>query len=486
MEVIKIVTVTKRIKKGKSSNLVQELKKKFKECADLVVRPITDKKSENLDIYIFYFNNLVNIEIVDIDILRPICTNLKNLKNKKDLHDFIISGNVYHAEISSLSNINEICDKLYDGNFVIVCEDEAYIFDAKKYEKRSIGDASVEASVKGAKDSFIEIAATNLSLVRRRIRSNKFKSEQFEVGSEAKVKIYMVYMEGVVNDEVLSNVREKINIIQVNAITSPSAFEENICERNKSIFPQLEYTERPDKFCSCIIEGKVGIFVDGIPIGYIAPGLFNMLMQDPEEYSISPTMANIKRLLRYIALFISLLLAGFYVAITTFHPEMLPTKLVMSIVRSKQDVPFQTYTEVIIMLIAFEMILEAGARLPKNIGQTISIIGGLIIGDAAVVAKLVSPAVVVVVAAVGVSGFIIPNQDLTNAIRICRFGLVILASIAGFFGLSFGIAMVLLYLASYESFGHPYMKPFVAGNYNQMTKDTFIRGSLNNKKKIWW
>jgi len=141
---------------------------------------------------------------------------------------------------------------------------------------------------------------------------------------------------------------------------------------------------------------------------------------------------------------------------------------------------------VLIMLIAFEMILEAGARLPKNIGQTVSIIGGLIIGDAAVNAKLVSPAVVVVVAAVGLAGFIIPNQDLTNAIRISRFLLVLLASVAGFFGLSFGIAMILLYLASFESFGHPYMKPFVAGDYNQMYKDTVVRGSLVRKKKAWW
>jgi len=472
------------LKEKLQPKLADKIKKCFENCIDLSNRTIGDKS--NVEFEIFYFNNLVNTDLIDENILKPICSNLINIKNYNDLDKFIQNGLVYHTDIKRETKDEQILESLYDGCFVIVCLDFAYIFDAKKFEKRSIGDASTEAAVKNAKDAFIEIAATNLSVVRRRIKSNRFKSEEFTVGTDAKTKIYVVYMEGIVNESVLNNVKEKITKIDVSAITSPAVFEENLCDRNESIFPQVQYTERPDKFCSCVIEGKVGIFVDGLPIGYIAPALFNMLMQDPEEYSISPTMAGVKRFLRYVALIITLLLSGFYVAVTTFHPEMLPTKLIMSIVRSKQDVPFQTYTEVLIMLVAFEMILEAGARLPKNIGQTVSIIGGLIIGDAAVNAKLVSPAVVVIVAAVGLAGFIIPNQDLTNAVRISRFLLVILASIAGFFGLSFGIAMLMLYLASFESFGYPYMKPFIAGDYNQMTKDTVIRGSLVRKKKAWW
>lgn len=472
----------KKLKK----DLIDSLNDKFKNCADFVERNLVNTNSSAIKIYIMYFNNLVDVGLIDENVLRPICNNISNFKAEEDVENFINSGMLYHTEIKRQTDTDEICQAIYDGNLAVVCSNFAYVFDVKKFEKRSIGDASTEASIKSARDSFIEVAATNLSLARRRIKTNNFKSEEFVVGEESKTKIYVVYMEGVANKQVLDNVIERIKKIDVCAITSPSMFEENICERANSIFPQLQYTERPDKFCSCIVEGKIGIFVDGLPIGYIAPALFNMLMQDPEEYSISPAMATVKRVLRYIAIAISLTLAGFYVAITTFHSEMLPTKLIISIVRSKQDVPFQAYTEVIIMLIAFEMILEAGARLPKNIGQTISIIGGLIIGDAAVEAKLVSPAVVVIVAAVGVCGFIIPNQDLTNAVRICRFLLVILSSIAGFFGLSFGIAMVLLYLASFESFGYPYMKPFVAGEFNQVSKDTFTRGSLFHKKKIWW
>lgn len=472
----------KKLKK----DLIDSLNDKFKNCADFVERNLVNTNSSAIKIYIMYFNNLVDVGLIDENVLRPICNNISNFKAEEDVENFINSGMLYHTEIKRQTDTDEICQAIYDGNLAVVCSNFAYVFDVKKFEKRSIGDASTEASVKSARDSFIEVAATNLSLARRRIKTNNFKSEEFVVGEESKTKIYVVYMEGVANKQVLDNVIERIKKIDVCAITSPSMFEENICERANSIFPQLQYAERPDKFCSCIVEGKIGIFVDGLPIGYIAPALFNMLMQDPEEYSISSAMATAKRVLRYIAIAISLTLAGFYVAITTFHSEMLPTKLIISIVRSKQDVPFQTYTEVIIMLIAFEMILEAGARLPKNIGQTISIIGGLIIGDAAVEAKLVSPAVVVIVAAVGVCGFIIPNQDLTNAVRICRFLLVILSSIAGFFGLSFGIAMVLLYLASFESFGYPYMKPFVAGEFNQVSKDTFTRGSLFHKKKIWW
>lgn len=467
-------------------NLVEKIKLKFENCVDFVDRKIIQGDSKSIIMHIMYFNNLVDVGIIDESILHPIALEIQNFKNEKDFENFVNKGQLYHAEIKKESRVENICDSLYNGNMAIVCKDFGYIFDVKKFEKRSIGDASTEASIKSARDSFIEVAATNLSLARRRIKSSDFKAEEFDVGVQSKTKVYVAYMDDVVNKEVLNNVKERIKNIDVSAITSPSMFEENVCERPNSIFPQIEYTERPDKFCSCIIEGKVGIFVDGLPIGYIAPALFNMLMQDSEEYSISPVMATVKRLLRYIAIVLSLTLASFYVAITTFHSEMLPTKLVMSIVRSKQDVPFQTYTEVIIMLIVFEMILEAGARLPKNIGQTISIIGGLVIGDAAVQAKLVSPAVVVIVAAVGVCGFIIPNQDLTNAIRISRFLLVVLSSIAGFLGLSFGILLFLLYLASFESFGYPYMKPFVTGNVKQIPKDTFTRGSLYHKKKIWW
>lgn len=475
-----------RLKQKLELSLIIKVKEKFKGCVDFVDRSIAKDSQKLINLHIMYFNNLVDVSLIDENILKPISEVMSNFKEEKDFEIFVNEGLLYHTEINKETDCDKICTALYDGNLAIVCTGFAYIFDVKKFEKRSIGDASTEASIKSARDSFIEVAATNLSLARRRIKSNKFKSEEFSVGNEAKTKIYVVYMEGVVNEDVLAHVKEKIQKIDVSAITSPAMFEENVCERPNSIFPELQYTERPDKFCSCIIEGKVGIFVDGLPIAYIAPALFNMLMQDSEEYSISPAMAGVKRVLRYIAIIISLTLAGFYVAITTFHSEMLPTKLVMSIVRSKQDVPFQTYTEVIIMLIVFEMILEAGARLPKNIGQTISIIGGLVIGDAAVQAKLVSPAVVVIVAAVGVSGFIIPNQDLTNAIRICRFLLVILSSIAGFLGLSFGLVLFLLYLASFESFGHPYMKPFVAGNASQITKDTFLRGSLFKKKRTWW
>lgn len=474
------------LKQKLKNSLIIKIKDKFESCVDFVDRSIAFDTKKCIDLHIMYFNNLVDISLIDENILKPISEAMPSFKEEKDFETFVMEGMLYHTEIKKECDCDKICSAIYDGDFVVVCTDFAYIFDAKKFEKRSIGDASTEASIKSARDSFIEVASTNLSLARRRIKSNKFKTEEFSVGNVSKTKVYVVYMEDTVNTEVLANVKEKIQNIDVSAITSPAMFEENVCERPNSIFPELQYTERPDKFCSCIIEGKVGIFVDGLPIAYIAPALFNMLMQDSEEYSISPAMATVKRMLRYIAIVISLTFAGFYVAITTFHSEMLPTKLISSIVRSKQDVPFQTYTEVIIMLIVFEMILEAGARLPKNIGQTISIIGGLVIGDAAVQAKLVSPAVVVIVATVGLSGFIIPNQDLTNAIRICRFLLVILSSIAGFLGLSFGLVLFLLYLASFESFGQPYMKPFVAGNASQITKDTFIRGSLFKKKKTWW
>jgi len=253
-------------------------------------------------------------------------------------------------------------------------------------------------------------------------------------------------------------------------------------DRKYSIFPQTIATERPDKVAANLIEGKIAIFVDGFPSAYIAPAVLSMFMQASEEYNINYFVSSFIRILRYICMFIAILFPALYIAITTFHHEMLPTTLAESIIQSKQNVPLPAFLEIIIMLVAFEILLEAGNRMPKTAGQAVSIVGALIVGEAAVNAKFVSPIVVVVVAITAICGFVIPNRDLANAIRLSRMGLVLVASIAGFFGISVATIVLFYYLCSLESFGVPYLKPFVSNDGKKVLADTLFREPINKSK----
>ena len=291
-----------------------------------------------------------------------------------------------------------------------------------------------------------------------------------------------MYVEGIVNKSTLQMVKDRIDNIKVPSIVSVGDFEEHIVDRKYSIFPQTIATERPDKVAANLIEGKIAILIDGFPTVYITPAVLVMFMQATEEYNINYFISSFTRVLRYICLFVSILLPALYVAVTTFHQEMLPTTLAESIIQSKQNVPLPAFLEIIIMLVAFEVLLEAGARMPKTAGQTVSIVGALIVGEAAVNAQFVSPAVVVIVAIAAICGFVISNSDLANSVRINRMLLVIAASIAGFFGLSIAIIALFYYMASLESFGVPYLKPFAGNRGKNILWDTVFREPINKVK----
>ena len=222
----------------------------------------------------------------------------------------------------------------------------------------------------------------------------------------------------------------------------------------------LQYTERPDKFAQGLLSGRVGLLADGLPLGYLAPVDLGYLMNSPEDYSIDSLSAFFIRILRYAALLLSLLLPGFYLALTVFHQEMIPLPLLRSIIEARANVPFSTTAEVLGLLLAFELLQEAGIHLPKSIGQSVSIIGGIVVGTAAVEAGLISPAALIVVSLAGICGFSLPNRDLAEAVRLCRLALAILAAKAGLFGLTLGVIALVIHLSKVKSLGQPYLAPF--------------------------
>lgn len=457
--------------------LIKDIKDRFSSCSDFVCQSVN---INGFNVYKVYINQLIDNEIVDEAILKPLAN--CNIYSLNSIKEYITCGNIYHVDIKEESNLDEIIKSILEANFVLVCENLAYVFDTKGYAKRSIEKPENEISIKGSKESFIETLATNVSLIRRRIQSEKLKSKEFTVGDSTPTKINVMYMEEIVDKTTLNNVFHRIENMSVPCIMSVADFEEHIVDRKYSIFPQTITSERPDKVAANIIEGKIAILIDGFPISYIVPAVFPMFMQTSEEYNINYFVSSFIRTLRYISLLMATVLPSVYIAITTFHQEMLPTTLAESIISSKQNVPLPAFLEIIIMLVAFEILLEAGARMPKVAGQTVSIVGALIVGEAAVNAKFVSPAVVVIVAASAICGFVIPNQDMSNTVRSLRFLLVIFASVAGFYAISLATIVILYYMCSLESFNVPYLKPFASNNGKNIFQDTIIRQPINKEK----
>ena len=468
-------------KQETKSMLMESLQNDLSNCSDFVVQKIVSEPS-GLEIYKLYFNMLINMQIIDEEILKPLANNLASVNNTTDLQKLITEGKIYHIDIKVTTDKDKIIEAILDGCFALVCEEQGYIFDTRNYSRRSIDEPANESVVIGPREGFIESRTTNISLLRRRLQSSKLKVLDETIGTETKTTVSILYMEGTANPELVKDVVDRIKSIDIPALISITDFEEHMVERKYSIFPQLISTEKPDKVAANIIEGKVAVVIDGFPMVYVMPAVFAMFMQAPEEYNINYFVSSFVRLIRYISTFLTLTLPGLYISVITFHQEMLPTTLAKSIIASKQDVPLPAYLEIIIMLFAFEILLEAGNRMPKTAGQTVSIVGALIVGEAAVNAKFVSPAVVVIVAASAICGFVIPSPDMANSVRLGRMFLVVCASIAGLYGMSLALITAIYYLSGMTSFKTSYLKPFADNGGKALLADTLIRTPSTKRK----
>lgn len=420
---------------------IKDVQNIFEGNYDFKVKEINYKDSK---LYFTYIETLVDTQIIDEYILKPIIDMIENRKDldNKNIFENIEKGLVPHKSSEVRNNVSDLASDILSGSIAIIfsnSNNKGITFDVRKIEKRSISEPTNENIIKGAKEAFVEDMKSNICLIRNRIKSSNLKINKIDVGDNIKTSISVIYLDNIVDKELLKKVTKKIQDIKTQKLISSGDFEEQIIDNKYSIFPQLIYTEKTDKVISNITEGKIIVVIDGLPTVYILPAVINMFFQAPEDYSVNYAVSSVLRLLRYICTFMTLILPSFYICISVFHQEMIPTELALSIINSKEGEPFPTLVEVTFMLLAFEILIEASSRLPKTIGQTISIVGGLIIGEAAVNAKFVSPSVVVIIAITGITGFIMPNQDFSNALRICRFLLVILTSIAGLYRIINGI-----------------------------------------------
>jgi len=456
----------------------KEIKELFSQSGDVLVRPIHINHKNNIIISVFCVDGLVNSDLLDQTILRPISLDqgLKACMDEKSVLNYLLEGAAYHAFASETNDYELVLKGVMSGMAALLFDQEkkALLFDVRTFDKRSISEPSDEGVMKGAKDAFIEVMRTNTALIRRRIRSEYLVMEQMSVGKVSKTDLSIAYLSNVADMNTVNKLKDSLKNIDIDSISTPSFVEEFIVDNKKSIFPQAMYTQRPDRCCSNISDGRIGLIVDGIPFVYLLPCQLPMLMQSSDDYANNYIISSSLRIIRYLAMIGTILLPAFYIAVTTFQNQMLPVQLALSIQKAKLGVPFSSAIEVLGLLLAFEILIESGLRLPKTVGTAMSILGGLVVGQAAVSAQLVSPAVVVIVALSGIAGFTVPNQDLSSAIRIIRFGFAILASFAGFFGLMVGIILLVTHLCSLDNYGVAYLSPFV--DIESMNhKDTLFR-----------
>lgn len=452
-----------------------KIKELFSKSADVLVRPIKINKN-NISFSIFCVDGLINSELVDQAIFYPLISDpfLQECKTEREVMDYLLSGGAYHVFTKEEEDYQLLMKYVLSGMvaFIFDAEQKAIVYDIRMFEKRSISEPTEEGVMKGAKEAFIEVMRINTALIRRRVRSEFLVVESLTAGKLSKTDISLIYLSDIANIDTVNKIREKISQIDIDNISTPAFIEEYLIENKKSLFPQIMYTQRPDRISANLTDGRVALVVDGIPFVYLLPCQLPMLMQSPEDYANHFFVGSALRVIRYISMIVTLFLPAFYIAATTYQNQMLPVQLSLSTQAAKQNVPFSSASEVLGLLIAFEILIEAGLRLPKVVGTAMSILGGIVVGQAAVTANIVSPLVVVVVALAGIAGFVMPNQDLSSGIRVVRFVLGVLAAVGGFLGLTIGVILLLTHLCSLDNYNIAYMSPFVD------VEDTSVRDTL--------
>ena len=456
----------------------------FSICEDFEARPVLPGLEPGDSVTVCWLDGIVDSTAISEDILRPLTETERacDAADGEELMELLLHGAIYSYSVKRRDTMDELVDDIVQGFAAVIFDgpQAAITFEVRTQNSRAISMPTVEKSVKGAKDAFVETLRTNTSLVRRKLRTPSLKIKQSTIGRQSLTSAAILYVEGIARDETVDELMRRLDEIDIDGLLAVGDIEEYIIDDSRTPLPQLVHTERADAFAMYLLDGRVGLIADGLPVGFLVPGMLADFMRAPEDESEHYLVASMLSLLRWFSLLLTLTLPALLVAVSVYHQEMLPTKLLLSMVAAKQRVPFSVGTEVLTMLIAFELLQEAGLRLPDPIGQTVSIIGALIVGQSAVEARVVSPIAVIVVALAGIAGYTTPSQDLSAALRVYRFLLVFAAIPAGLFGVVAVLAMQIWRLCTLESFGTPYTAPFTDGDGKGLLR--LIRRPLSKDK----
>ena len=461
--------------------------------SDIVLRPfVINIYGKSYDALFLAIDGMFSPDLVNNFLLRPLMESNSKFSNnfeetkygvkfrkikKVYIEDYIFDKLIPQNTVKKVTKFSEVSNYVNVGNCTIFVDtlNIAYIIDAKGFEARAIDTPKNEIVVRGAQEAFVEKLRTNTSILRRLINSTELIIENTAVGTVSKTNVAICYMKNIANSSLVAEVKYRINNLDVDYVISSGNLEQLIQDNSNISFPQMIATERPDKAANHILEGRVAVIVNGSPYCLIMPGVFIDFLASPEDFNLKHQYSNLLKVIRFIATFITLLLPGIYVAIMNYHTELVPTALLFTIAASRNSVPFPVIFEILLMEVAFELIREAGLRIPTPIGPTIGIIGALVLGDAAVSANLVSPVLIIIVAITGICSFAIPDFSLNFTFRIYKFLYIFLGYIAGLLGIAVGLFIQTAILCNLKSFGVSYLAPYVPRTNLKSAISFFIR-----------
>lgn len=460
------------------------LKTLFAKASDVVLRRFKIPLEKPVEAFIFYIDGLTQQSIICENLLRALMIDFPSTSSLGEIDgsitSFVQDNFISIADVDSISDLKTIVDRVLEGEtgLFINGSSKALSLSVREWESRSVGEPETEVVVRGPRDGFNEDLRTNTVHIRRRIKSHRLKFEKMKIGELTRTDVCITYIDGVVNDKIVEEVRERLSRIKVDSILDSGYLEELIEDQPYSVFPQTNFTERPDKVAAALLEGQVALIVDTTPFALLLPATFPQFFQATEDYYTRYTWSTFIRMLRFVTINLALLLPALYVAVLTFHQEMIPTDLLVSLATAREGVPFPLFVETIAMEFTFEVLREAGIRLPRPIGQAVSIVGALVIGQSAVTAGLVSPPTIIVVALTAISSFTMPSQNGALAVRLLRFPIIVAGAFLGLFGVMVALMLLLFHLVSLRSFGVPYMSPIAPASKRDL-KDTLVRAP-------WW
>jgi spore germination protein KA len=438
--------------------------------------------NKDYPVFVCFFDGMIDRLLVNLSIIQPLMTLSAMPVNTKEqtVRDVIYNHLIPQNQVKICKTYQEVVDEVNFGGLGIFVDglDVAFACDVKGWEHRNVEKPTSELNIRGPKESFNETNRMNTALLRKIIKDENLIVEDILVGERSKTPCSMVYIKNIANDSLVGEIRRRLKSIKTGYLRDSGELEQFLEDSTYLPAPQMLLTERPDRVASYLAEGRVGIIVHGSPFVIIAPVTLFNLIHSPEDYYLRYPYATLLRLIRILGIFFTLLLPSFYLAITNYHHEMLPTDLLLAIASAREKVPFPTVVSIVIMEIAFELIREAGIRIPGPIGPTLSIVGALILGQAAVAANLVSPILIIIVAVTAIGSFAIPDFSLGYSFRALRFIYLFLAGFSGLLGISLGIFIHLLVLVDAKSFGVPFMAPFAP-------KTTGIRTNVILKTPLW-
>ncbi|GGD93386.1 spore germination protein [Paenibacillus nasutitermitis] len=434
------------------------LQERYRNCCDFIVQDCP--RTTALSGFLVYFDGLVSDERIN-----EIRETLAGLGSGEALTgggaEQAVQEKIGDMSSSVIHTFTELADAITIGNAVLLTNgsSEGYTFALAEWRKRAIDEPMAESVVRGPREGFTEAFNDNLAMIRRKVRTPDLKMKRHELGLYTKTRVAIAYVEGLVEPALIEEVERRLARIEVDSILESGNIEEFIEDQPYSPFPQMVATERPDTACANLLEGRFVILTDGTPFALVAPISFFSLLQSPEDYYQRYMISTMVRWLRYLFFFVALLAPSVYVAILTYHQEMIPTSLMLSVAGSREEIPFPALVEAFIMEIMFEALREAGVRLPKQVGAAVSIVGALVIGQAATSAGLVSSPMVMVVAITGIASFMLPHYTLGIAVRMLRFPIMLLAGMLGLLGILLAMVAIGIHLCSLRSFGIPYFSP---------------------------